>query len=106
MKKIMLLILSMAVTLPLQAADIWTDYKTVGDIYTFVEEDHLYVYLDGVSCPKAKSYFIIHPSRTNNAKQMIAMILAAKMSKAQINLFYDPDDDPTFCFVKGVRIRN
>ena len=89
-----------------KAADTWTDWKEIGDIYTYTSEDTLYVYLNGISCPNTKKYFTIHPSIAKNAQQMIAMVLAAKMAKTKINILYDPEQSPTYCYFKGIKLRN
>lgn len=34
------------------------------------------------------------------------MILAAKMSRTKIKLYFDETSDPTFCHVKGIQIES
>lgn len=105
MKKLFLLCLLM-IALPSFAANTNTGYRQINDIYTYNGEDELYVYLEGVSCPNTKNYFTVAPSRAANAKQLISMILAAKMAKATVNIMYDPDEHSTHCFIKGLWLRN
>ena len=88
------------------SANTWTGWRTIDDIYTYTDEDTLYVNLNGITCPKTKNYFTIHPNEVSNAKQLISMVLAAKMSKTQVNVLYDPEQSPTFCFFKGLQLRN
>jgi hypothetical protein len=89
-----------------QASDTWSGWRDIDDIYTYTSEDTLYVYLKDISCPNAKNYFAIVPSVAANAKQMISMVLAAKMSKTQINVLYDPEQSSSHCYFKGLKLRN
>lgn len=104
--KNLLLIILLAITPSLYAANTLTDYRLINDVYTYTSEDTLYVYLAGVSCPNTKNYFSVDPNRAANAKQLISMILAAKMAKASVNIMYDPDEDSTHCYIKGLWLRN
>lgn len=88
------------------SADTWTGSKRVDEIYTYSTEDTLYVYLNGAICPNVKNYFAINPAYNNNAKQLISMVLAAKMSGATINVLYDPESDTQHCYVKGLKLNN
>ena len=92
--------------LDVYAADNWTGWRDVDDIYTYRAEDTLYVYLNGVSCPNVKNYFSINPAHMDNAKQLIAMVMAAKFSKAKVNVLYDADLDSTYCYFRGLKIQN
>lgn len=105
MKKLLFICLSM-LAFPSFAANTFTDYRQINDVYTYNSEDTLFVYLDGVTCPNAKSYFTVVPPRAANAKQLISMILAAKMAKASVNIMYDPNEDSTHCYIKGLWLRN
>ena len=104
--KILLTTILLFFTFSSQAADTWTDWRDIDDIYTYTSEDTLYVYLKDVSCPNTKKYFTINPSVAGNAKQMISMVLAAKMSKTKINVLYDPEQNSTYCYFKGIKLRN
>lgn len=88
------------------SADTWTGWRTIANIYTYTEEDTLYVNLEGIVCPNIKDYFAIHPIATSNAKQLIAMVLAAKLSKIQVNVLYDPEQNSTYCYFKGLQLKN
>jgi hypothetical protein len=105
LKNILLIVL---LTLPCfsYSAQTWTDWRGIGNIYTYTDEDTLYIYLNGITCPNTKDYFTIHPSVASNAKQLISMILAAKMTKTQVNILYDPEENPTFCYIKGLILKN
>ena len=102
--KILLASLLLLISVFSNAADTWSEMHPVDLIYTYTSEDTLYVWLDGFSCPNTKKYFVIDPDHAQNAKQLISMVLAAKMSGTKINILYDPESNPTFCFFKGLQV--
>ena len=106
MKKVLSSLILLSASLPLYAANTWTQFRNIGDIYTYTDKDTLYVNLEGINCPNTKNYFSIHPAHMDNAKQLISMVLAAKMSKTQINVLYDPEASSTFCYFKGLILKN
>ena len=87
------------------AENIWTDWRSIESIYTYTSEDTLYVWLEGIQCPNTKKYFVIDPTVAANAKQLISMVLAAKMSKSKVNVFYDPEASTAYCYFKGLQIQ-
>ena len=85
-------------------ADEWTGFHDIGNAYTYQDADTLFVFLDGVVCPNAKNYFSINPNQNANAKQIVSMVLAAKLSSLKINILFDKDQSPNYCFVKGLQV--
>ena len=102
-------LIAIAIILTCNAASanpIWTGFKDVGIIYTYNGKDTLYVYLDNVECPNTKKYFTINGDIQENASQMISMVLAARMAKSKIDIYYDSNESNDYCYVKGLRIEN
>lgn len=88
------------------AADMWTDWRKIDDIYTYTRKDTLYVYLNGISCPNTKNYFTIDGTKQENANQLISMVLAAKLANKKINVYYDPSESTDYCYFKGLKIQD
>ena len=87
---------------PAHAQPLWQgSFYTIGDIYTYGNENTLSVFLDGVQCPNQKDYYVISPAQVNNAKQLITMVLTAKAAGQSIQLFVDTAVDAQNCYIKG-----
>ena len=105
MKKLIFSMMLLCGFTSVNAAPAWTGWQDIGVVYTYASPDTMYVWLDGVQCPNTKKYFTISPANTNNAKQLISMILSAKMAKSKVSVFYESGIDATHCYFKGLQIQ-
>lgn len=104
--KTILAIIIVFFSLNAKADNQWTDWREIGLVYTYTSVDSLYVYLEGENCPATKNYFSIIGTKQANASQLISMVLTAKASRKKVRIQYDPDENETMCYFKGLQIES
>lgn len=104
MKTIVVSVLLFVLSTKAFAVNTWTDWGQVKEIYTYTGENTLFLFLEHATCPGVKKYFSIHPAYAPNADQLISMVLAAKLAGKRVDVLFDPDQNETHCYVKGLKI--
>jgi len=81
-------------------------YHKIGDIYTYDTKDSMSVFLVGSTCQNTKNYYTIRSDHAANARQLIAIVLTAKTAGKNVRFYVDSSLDPTFCYIKGIWVRD
>ena len=102
--KILLIVMLLSFSSFVSASNKWSEWGEVGMVYTYNDPDSLYVYLKSEQCPNTKKYFSITKGQQGNAKQLISMVLTAKAAKKRIRILYDPNENQTMCYFRGLQI--
>jgi len=83
------------------SAQIWSDAYDVSYVRTY-DGDTYSIGLNGFRCPNDKDYFYVG-DRVNN-QSFHAIALASLTTGKKVKILYEPAQDTTHCYVKGIWI--